>query len=99
MMKSAAVRASDSASTGGSPPSEYDGSGDRHEEKHARQLERQQIVLEERRRDSADGVQLLKLLSVELARNDQLLRKLGAADHHGLASPTEPNESGRQHPP
>src|SRR5450759_4073185 len=68
--KSAAVRASDSASTGGPPPSENHRSSYRHQKKYARQFERQQVVLEERLRYHAHGVQLLKLLLVEVARYD-----------------------------
>src|SRR5216117_2138507 len=98
MMNSAAVRASDSASTDGSPPSEYDGSGNRDKEKHARQLERQQIVLEERLRDHADGIQFLELLLVVTGGHDQLLRQLGANDHHDLAQQPESNEPSREPP-
>jgi hypothetical protein len=46
IMKSAAVSASDSASTDSPPSSENDGAGNRDEEQNARQLEGQQIILE-----------------------------------------------------
>src|ERR1700680_497293 len=99
MMKSAAVRASDSASTGGPPPSEYDRARYGYEEKDARQLERQQVVSEEWLRDHAHGVQLPKLLLVEVARHEELLWKPGPDDHHDLAEESEPDESGRELPP
>src|ERR1700693_5659361 len=82
MMNSAAVSASDSASTGRPPSSQDDRASDRYEEKHARQLEREQIVLEQRRGDRSDGVELLELLLVELSRHHELLWEVGADDGH-----------------
>src|SRR6266849_6161151 len=99
MMKRAAVRASDSASTGGPPSSEYHRARYRNKEEDARQLERQQIVPEERLRYHAHGVQLLQLLLAEVGRNDELLRELGPDDHHDLAEKSEAYHSGRQLPP
>src|SRR6266550_2912606 len=99
MMNRAAVRASDSASTGGPPPSEYDCARYRDEEKDARQLERQQIIPEQRLCYHAHGVQLLQLLLAEVGRHDEPLRKLGPDDHHDLAEKSEPDESSRQLPP
>src|SRR6266853_1159004 len=98
MMNRAAVRASDSASTGGPPPSEYHRACYRDEQKDARQLERQQIVPEKRLRYHADGVQLLQLLLGEVGGHDELLRKLGPDDHQDLAEKSEPDESSRQLP-
>src|SRR6266852_7595106 len=99
MMKRAAVRASDSASTGGPPSSEYHRARYRHEEQNARQLKRQQIVPEERLRYHAHGVQLLQLLLAEVGRHDELLRELGPDDHHHLAEKSEADQSGRELPP
>src|ERR1700704_2101294 len=98
MMKSAAVRASDSASTGGPPPSQHHCARYSHEEKDAGQLERKQIIPEEWFRYHAHGIQLLQLLFVEVGRYDELLGKLGSGDHHDLAEESEPDESGRQLP-
>ena len=64
-MNSAAVSASDSASTGCPPPREHDRACNCDEEQDACQLEREQIVLEQRLSDRAYCVQLLKLLFVE----------------------------------
>src|SRR5437762_12998244 len=85
MMKSAAVRASDSASTDCSPSSEYHGADDGDEQQHARQFERQQVVLEQWRRDCSDGVQLLQLLLVEIAWHNQLLWQVLPQDDRYLA--------------
>src|SRR4029079_926666 len=98
MMKSAAVSASDSASTDRPPTSENDRAGNCDEEEHAGQLKRQQIVLEKRRGDSSHRVQLRQLLLVEITGDDQLLRQLRAQDDPDLAEKAEADESGRQLP-
>src|SRR3954464_5306322 len=98
MMKSAAVSASDSASTGGPPPAKYDGASDRHQQQNARELECQQIILEQGLGDGAHRIQLLELLLVEVARHDELLGQLGAEDHHDLAQEAKPDEPGGELP-
>src|SRR5437868_369873 len=57
MMNSAAVRASDSASTGCPPPRQDHGTSDGNQQQDARQLERQQIIVEQWRCDGTDGVE------------------------------------------
>src|SRR3982751_455554 len=98
MTKSAAVSARDSASTDAPSSAEDHGAGNRHQQQHARQLEREQIVLEERRRDRAHRIQLLQLLLVEITRHNQLLREFRAKNDHDLAEEAEPNETSRQLP-
>src|SRR5258705_5537239 len=98
MMKSAAVSASDSASTGCPPSSQNYRSRNGYEEQHTRQLEGKQIVLEQRFGDRSYGVELLKLLRVEVTGHDELFGKLGARDHHDLAQKSHPNQSRRQLP-
>src|SRR6266566_1079802 len=85
MMKSAAVSASDSASTDYPPSTKHNGARDSDEQKYAGKLERQQIIREERLGNHPDGVELLQLLLVEITWNDELLRELGANDHHDRA--------------
>src|SRR3954469_591739 len=101
MMNRAAVKKSDSASTGNPLPAatEHNRARDCHKQQHARQLERQQIVLEQRIRDYAHDIQLLQLLRVEVTRNYKLLWELGAQDDHDLAQQTETDQSRRQFPP
>src|SRR5687768_10594690 len=98
MMKSAALSASDSASTGRPPSSQHYSSPHRDEEQHARQLERQQIIAEQRLCDTPDGVELLDLLLVEIRRHDQLLRQLGAGDHHDLGQKRQSDKARRKLP-
>src|SRR5258706_11221035 len=99
MMKSAAVNASDSASTGCPPSSEDHGPGYRNQKQHARQLERQQIIPEQWLRDHAHRVQLLELLLVEVACNDQLRWKFCLGDDNDLAQQANSDERRRQLPP
>src|ERR1700704_3851228 len=82
IMKSAAVSASDSASTCRPPPSQHHRARNRHEQQHARQLECEQVVLEQWLGDDSDGVELLKLLSVEVTGDHELRGKPGAGDDH-----------------
>src|SRR5205814_3894679 len=98
MMKSAAVRARDSASTDGPSAAEYHGAGNGDEQQYARQLESKEIVLEERRGHRSNRIQLLQLLFVEVAWDDELLRQLRAQDYHDLAEKAEANEASRQAP-
>src|SRR3982074_3446904 len=99
MMKSAAVRASDSASTGCPPSSEHDRSRYRHQKQHAGQLERQQIIPEQRLRDHAHRVQLLQLLLVEVAPDEQLRWKFCLGDDNDLAQEADSDERRGQLPP
>src|SRR5436190_19072276 len=84
MMNRAAVRASDSASTDRSPAAEDHSAGNGDEQQYARQLESKQVITEQRRGDRSDRVELLQLLLVVIARNNQLLRKLCPQDDHHL---------------
>src|SRR4026209_1408117 len=93
MMKSVAVSASDSASTGRPPPSQHNRARDCNAKQHARQLECEQVVPEQWLGDSSHGVELLQLLGVEVARYDELLRKLRAGDYHDFAQESQPNQS------
>src|SRR5512132_547706 len=92
MMKRAAVSTSDSASTYCPPSCQYDGARDRDEEKHARKLKGEEVVLEERLGNDADSIQLLELLVVEAAGNDKLLRKSRTDDDHDLAEEAEADQ-------
>src|SRR5688572_10052833 len=91
-MKSAAVSARDSASTGRPPSSQDDRTSDRHQQKHARQLEGEQVLSEQRFGDHAHGVQLLELLRIEVRRDHELRGKSGAQDDHDQAEKREPDE-------
>src|SRR3954464_9403265 len=92
MTKSAAVNARDSASTDAPASAQYDGAGDGYEQQDARQLEGEEIVLEQRRGNGADGIQLGQLLLIEITRYDQLLRQLRAQDDHDLAEKANPDQ-------
>src|SRR6476619_5069545 len=94
MMKSAAVSARDSASTDSPPAAEHDCARNRDEQQNARQLEGQQILIEERLGDRAHRIQLVELLLIEIRRDDQRLGELGAQDHHDLAQQAKPDEPG-----
>src|SRR5712664_4672126 len=99
MMKSAAVSASDSASTGCPPPCQHDRAGDRDQQEHAGELECEDVIPEERLGDSSNGVQLLELLLVEIGRHDQLLRKFCPSDDHDLTEQPKADQTGGELPP
>src|SRR5438477_5044091 len=99
MTNSAAVRTSDSASTRCPPPSKDDRTRDGNEEEHARELECQQIVLEQWLGDHAHCVQLLQLLLVEVPRHDQLLWKPRPGDYHHFAQKSKADKSSHELPP
>src|ERR1700737_4909182 len=99
MMKSAAVSASDSASTGCPPPRQHDGAGDRHQQEHACELEREDVIPEKRLGDDSNRVQLLELLFVEVGRPQQLLGQFGSSDDHDLTEQAKPDQTGSELPP
>src|SRR6266513_4880514 len=99
MTNSAAVRTSDSASTRCPPPSKDDRAGDGDEQEHTRELECQQIVLEQWLGDHAHCVQLLQQLLVEVPRHDQLLWKPRPSDNHHFAQKSKPDKPSHKLPP
>src|SRR5688572_972527 len=90
MVKSTADNASDSASIDASSPSaDDDSTDDGHEQQDARQLEREEVLVEERLRDAsyrtegADGVRI-----VATARRERL-GKPGGHERHDLGEECE----------
>src|SRR5688572_13715838 len=82
IVKSAAVSASDSASTDRSPSSEHDRAGNRNEQQHTGELEGQQILVEQRLRDHANRIELLDLALIVSRRDDERGRDTAARDNH-----------------
>src|SRR5689334_23004081 len=101
MMKRTAVKKRDSASTGRplSAPTQHHGARDRDQEQHASELEREQVILEQRIGDYANCIQLLQLLLIEIPWHDELLWELRAQDDHDLAEQAESDCPGRELPP
>src|ERR1700694_5445657 len=99
MMNSAAVSASDSASTGCPPSRQHDRAGDRHQQQHARELECEQVIPEERLGDHSNRIQLLELLLVEVSRHYQLLREFGPSNDHDLTEQSKTDQSSGELPP
>src|SRR2546423_11564260 len=101
MMKRTAVKKRDSASTDSplSAPTQHNGARNCDEEQHAGQLEREQVILEQRVGDYANRVQLLQLLLVEIPRHNELLWQLGAQNDQDLTEEPEADCAGGQFPP
>src|SRR3954467_2210592 len=99
MMNSAAVSASDSASTDGPPAAKNDGTSDGDEEQYARQLECQEVLVEQGLSDRANCIQLFELLLVEVGRDHQRFGQRRAQNHHDLAQQSKSNEAGDELPP
>src|SRR5688572_3681505 len=91
IVKSAAVSASDSASTDRSPSSEHNRAGNRNEQQHTGELEGQQVLVEQGLRNHADRVELLQLAFVVSRRNDQRRRQATARDHHDFREQNQAN--------
>src|SRR3954468_14626889 len=82
MVKSTADNARDSASIDASPAPEHDGADDGHEQENARQLEREQILIEERLGDTADGAEVANRVGIVAGTRNERLRQSFAGEHH-----------------
>src|SRR5687767_6696322 len=83
IVKSTAESANDSASIGASPASDHHGADDGHEQQNARELECEQVLVEQRlgnaahRAKVADGDRI-----VATARRERLREPSPGEDHH-----------------
>src|SRR5215213_702786 len=96
IVKSAAESASDSASTAVSLAAEDYSARDSNQQQNARELEREQVFIEQRSGDCAHRSQLFHLISREVGRHHIGRRHLAAAHHHDLGYHYNPDPNGKQ---
>src|SRR5437867_12804611 len=93
----AAEKKSDSASIG-SPTPQHDGADDRDEQQHARDLERQQILGEQRSRDGRDSALDRDVLRDVAGRERESLGYARPRQRENLREQRQPDGSSRQLP-
>src|SRR5215207_2418491 len=94
-----AESASDSASIDVSPSAENDSACDCNEQQHARQLEREQVFIEEWPRHSTYCAVLCHLLGVEACRHGEFPRDRRAGYGAKLGNERNSNQSRNEHRP
>src|SRR6266508_3065925 len=99
MTNRAADRASDSASMAVLPSAEHHRPGYRYEQQHARQLEGQQIFLEQRSRHGANRAVLRHLGDRKAARNFVPRCDVATPDHHDLGDQNDSDGGSAQRCP
>src|SRR5687767_6700136 len=82
IVNSTAERASDSASIDLLPAPDHDGADDGHEQQDARQLEREQVLGEERLGHAADGAEIADRDRVVAAAGGERLGETPAGQRH-----------------
>src|SRR5262249_50494012 len=83
IVKSTAESASDSASIDAPPPTKHYRPDDRHEQQNARQLECEEVLIEQRLRDAADRALVSnRYRIVAAARRQRLWQALARERHH-----------------
>src|SRR4051812_3641422 len=99
MVNSTADSASDSASIDLSPASENHGADDGDEQQNARQLEREQVFIEERLCHTPDRAQCPHRFGIVSAAGREWLWKTLARECHDLCEQREPEQPGREASP